>query len=183
MFADAAAFQDGRMTALHPPKVEYFDPAEKTNTDPKGVVRDVEEYREEPFGLYMARPAPGRKQFHYLESWLLPDLGLRITDFWFNPGHERDQDFYLDVVDIRREGGVWVVTDLYLDLVLRDKKSVRVIDTDELLAAVTSGLISLADGERALGVSHTTVDGLATHGHDLDGWLSTKDVALDWRRH
>ncbi|MEU9687351.1 DUF402 domain-containing protein [Amycolatopsis japonica] len=171
------------MTALHPPKVEYFDPAAKTNTDPKGVVRDVDEYREEPFGLYMARPTPGRTQFHYLESWLLPDLGLRITDFWFNPGHERDQDFYLDVVDIRREDGVWVATDLYLDLVLRDKKSVQVIDTDELLAAVTAGLLSAADGERALGVSHATVDGLATHGHDLRDWLSTKDITLGWRRH
>lgn len=183
MFAGGAAFQDGRMTALHPPKVEYFDPAAKTNTDPKGIVRDVEEYREEPFGLYMARPTPGRTQFHYIESWLLPELGLRITDFWFTPGHERDQDFYLDVVDIRREGGVWVATDLYLDLVLRDKKSVQVIDTDELLAAVTAGLLSPADGERALGVSHTTVDGLATHGHDLRGWLSTKDISLGWRRH
>ncbi|KZB86692.1 DUF402 domain-containing protein [Amycolatopsis regifaucium] len=171
------------MTALHPPKVEYFDTASKTNTDPKGVVRDVEEYREEPFGLYMARPTPGRAQFHYLESWLLPQLGLRITDFWFNPGHERDQDFYLDVVDIRREEGVWVATDLYLDLVLRDKQSVRVIDTDELLAAVTAGLLSPADGERALGISHTTVDGLAAHGHDLRGWLSTKDMTLGWRRH
>lgn len=142
MVADGAAFQDGRMTEPHPPKVEYFDPAAKTNTDPKGIVRDVEEYREEPFGLYLARPTPGRTQFHYLESWLLPDLGLRITDFWFNPGHERDQDFYLDVVDIRREDDVWVATDLYLDLVLRDKKSVQVIDTDELLAAVTAGLLS-----------------------------------------
>ena len=171
------------MTALHPPKVEYFDPSAKTNTDPKGVVREVEEYREEPFGLYMARPTPGRAQFHYLESWLLPDLGLRITDFWFNAGHERDQDFYLDVVDIRREGGTWVATDLYLDLVLKDKKSVQVIDTDELLDAVTSGLLSPADGERALGISHATVDGLATYGHDLRGWLSTKDITLGWRRH
>ncbi|EME65163.1 DUF402 domain-containing protein [Amycolatopsis decaplanina] len=171
------------MTALHPPKVEYFDPAAKTNTDPKGVVRAVDEYREEPFGLYMARPTPGRAQFHYIESWLLPDLGLRITDFWFTPGHERDQDFYLDVVDIRREDGIWVATDLYLDLVLRDKKSVQVIDTDELLAAVTAGLLSRADAERALGVSHATVDGLAAHGHDLRGWLSTKDITLGWRRH
>lgn len=171
------------MTALHPPKVEYFDTAEKTNTDPKGVVRQVEEYREEPFGLYMARPAPGRVQFHYLESWLLPEPGLRITDFWWNPGHERDQDFYLDVVDIRRDGGVWVATDLYLDLVLRDKVSLQVIDTDELLAAVTAGLLSPSDGERALGISHTTVDGLATHGYDLHSWLSTKDITLGWRRH
>ncbi len=71
--------------ALHPPKRERFDVSAGVNIDPKGIARSVEEYRVEPFGLYMARPTPGRAQFHYLESWLLPDLGLRITDFWFSP--------------------------------------------------------------------------------------------------
>ena len=83
--------------AIHPPKHETFDLAARTNTDPKGIVRAVDVYTVEPWGLYMARPTPGRAQFHYLESWLLPSLGLRATVFHFNPGHERDQDFYLDV--------------------------------------------------------------------------------------
>ncbi|HKN56911.1 MAG TPA: DUF402 domain-containing protein [Amycolatopsis sp.] len=170
------------MTALHPPKVEVFDPPAATNTDPKGVVRDVEEYREEPFGLYLARPTPGRRQFHYLESWLVPELGLRFTDFWFNPGHEREQDFYLDVVRVRRDGPRWVVTDLYLDLVLRDKVSVRVIDTDELVAALAQGLLAPDDAEYALETAYATVEGLASHGYDLTAWLSTKDVTLAWRR-
>ena len=42
----------------------------------------------------MARPTPRRAQFHYIESWLLPSLRLRATVFHFNPGHERDQDYY-----------------------------------------------------------------------------------------
>ncbi|MEC3974142.1 DUF402 domain-containing protein [Amycolatopsis sp. H20-H5] len=171
------------MSALHPPKVEIFDPVAATNTDPKGIVREVEEYREEPFGLYVARPAPGRPQFRYLESWLLPELGLRITDFWFNPGHERDQDFYLDVVRVRRDGPRWVATDLYLDLVLKEKVSVRVIDTDELLAANAQGLLSAEDAEKALETTYATVEGLALHGYDLSAWLSTVDVQLTWRRH
>ena len=171
------------MTDPHPPKVEVFDPGAMENIDPKGIVRAVEEYREEPFGLYLARPTPGRAQFHYLESWLLPGLGLRITDFWFSPGHERDQDFYLDVVRVRRDGGRWLATDLYLDLVLKDKQSVRVIDTDELLAALAAGLITAEDAEYALTTTYAAVEGLAAHGYDLAGWLSTKDVRLSWRRH
>lgn len=170
------------MTDLHPPKVEVFDLATRTNTDPKGVARAVEEYREEPFGLYLARPAPGRAQFHYLESWLLPGLGLRLTDFWFSPGHERDQDFYLDVVRITREPGRWIATDLYLDLVLKDKVSVKVIDTDELIAATTEGLLDPAEAEYALETTYAAVEGLASHGHDLAAWLSTKDITLSWRR-
>jgi len=82
---------------MHPPKHETFDLRARTNTDPKGIVRAVDEYSERPWGLYLARPTPGRAQFHYLESWLLPSLGLRATVFHFNPGHQRDQDYYLDV--------------------------------------------------------------------------------------
>jgi len=171
------------MAALHPPKVEIFDPAARANIDPKGILRAVEEFREEPFGLYLARPTPGRAQFHYLESWLLPGLGLRLTDFWFTPGHERDQDFYLDVVRVRRDGPRWVATDLYVDLVLKDKLSLRVIDTDELLAAVAAGLLSAEDAEDALKTTYAAVEGLAAHGYDLAAWLSTKDISLTWRRH
>ena len=85
---------------MHPPKHETFDLLACTNTDPKGFVRAVDEYRLCPWGLYMARPTPGRIQFHYLESWLLPGLGLRANVFHFNPGYERDQDHYLDVAAI-----------------------------------------------------------------------------------
>ncbi|MEU4672544.1 DUF402 domain-containing protein [Amycolatopsis sp. NPDC023774] len=171
------------MTDVHPPKVESFDPAAGVNVDPKGIERQVEEFRTEPFGLYLARPAPGREQFRYLESWLLPGLGLRITDFWFNPGHERDQTFYLDVVRVRREGTRWFSTDLYLDLVLKDKVAVRVIDSDELLAAVSAGLLPQAEGEYALETAYATVEGLAAHGYDLAAWLSTKDITATWRRY
>jgi hypothetical protein len=171
------------MTGLHPPKVEIFDPAARVNIDPKGVRREVEEYREEPFGLYLARPTPGRAQFHYLESWLLPDLGLRVTDFWFSPGHERDQDFYLDVVRVRRDGTHWIATDLYIDIVLRDKLSLRVIDTDELLEARAAGLVTADEAETALETTYAAVEGLASHGYDLAAWTATKDVTLTWRRH
>ncbi|SEF38369.1 hypothetical protein SAMN05421837_12095 [Amycolatopsis pretoriensis] len=171
------------MAALHPPKVEVFDPAARANIDPKGILREVEEYREEPFGLYLARPTPGRAQFHYLESWLVPRLGLRLTDFWFSPGHERDQDFYLDVVRVRRDGPRWVATDLYVDIVLKDKLSLRVIDTDELLEAHAAGLVTAEDAQHALETTYAAVEGLAAHGYDLAAWLATKDIALTWRRH
>ncbi|WP_410672420.1 DUF402 domain-containing protein [Amycolatopsis sp. cmx-4-68] len=171
------------MAELHPPKVEIFDPAARVNIDPKGIHREVEEYREEPFGLYLARPTPGRAQFHYLESWLLPGLGLRLTDFWFAPGHERDQDFYLDVVRVRRDGPHWIATDLYVDLVLKDKLSLRVIDTDELLEAHAAGLLTAEDAEYALKTTYAAVEGLAAHGYDLTAWLAAKDITLTWRRH
>ncbi|WP_028851276.1 DUF402 domain-containing protein [Thermocrispum municipale] len=171
------------MNSVHPPKVERFDVAAMTNTDNKGIVRAVDEYRVEPFGLYMARPTPGRKNFAYLESWLLPDVGLRISDFHFTPGHERDQDFYLDVVQIDVDGDTWTTRDLYLDLVLRSGKDVELVDADELIAATTQGLIPEQDAVHAIHTATSAASALAAHGHDLHRWLATRQITLSWRRH
>lgn len=168
---------------VHSPKVETFDIPARVNIDPKGIEREVEEFRREPFGLYLARPTPGREQFHYLESWLLPELGLRVTDFWFNPGHERDQDFYLDIVDIDIDGDRWTTTDHYLDIVLAQHRGLTVLDTDELLAAAGLGLLTARQAHRALEITYNTVDGLAAHGYELNAWLVGLGAPLTWRRH
>ncbi len=75
------------------------------NIDNKGLVRPVDEYRETPFGLYMSRPMVNRPTADWMQTWLLPELGIAVTDWWWKPGHSRDQDFYLDICDIVRDGG------------------------------------------------------------------------------
>ena len=125
---------------MHPPKHETFDLRARTNTDPKGIVRAVDEYAVRPWGLYLARPTPGRAQFHYLESWLLPSLGLRASIFHYNPGHERDHDFYLDVGEYTPGPDEWRSEDHYLDLEVRTHAGVDLADVDELLDAVRHGL-------------------------------------------
>lgn len=166
---------------MHPPKHETFDLADRTNTDPKGFVRAVDEYRLCPWGLYMARPTPGRLQFHYLESWLLPQWGLRANVFHFNPGYERDQDHYLDVATITVEGDRWLTEDHYLDLVVRTGRGTELVDVDELLGAQRLGLLSSETAEEALRTAFAAVSGLASHGHDLNAWLASTGVELSWR--
>ncbi len=94
------------LAPAHRPKIEYFNVTECTNTDPKGFVRPVDHYRLEPWGLYMARTAD-HPQFHYLESWIIPDLGIRASIFHFHPYHDRDQDHYIDIGDFTRGPDVW----------------------------------------------------------------------------
>jgi uncharacterized protein len=167
---------------IHPPKVEVFDVPAGTNTDPKGFVRAVAEYRIEPFGLYVAREVPDHPNIVYLESWLLPSLGLRATDFWMRPGYERDQDFYLDIVDVTVDGQVWRTVDHYLDIVVRRGRGLEVIDVDELTMALMSGQIDQDTAQRAMLTAFGTVDGLAAHGYDLRGWLAGRGVTLTWQR-
>jgi uncharacterized protein len=170
------------VSGIHPPKRETFDLRARTNTDPKGIVRAVEVYTVRPWGLYMARPTPGREQFHYLETWLLPALDLRVSVFHFSPGHERDQDFYLDVGVYRSGETVWTSEDHYLDLVVRTGRDVALTDVDELLAAVTEGVIDADTAHRAIHSATHAVDGLAAHGYDLDRWLTGIDMPLTWGR-
>ena len=157
-----------RGDAIHPPKHETFDLLARTNTDPKGIVRAVDDYTVRPWGLYLARPTPGRAQFHYLESWLLPSLGLRATVFHFSPGHERDHDYYLDVGEYTPGPATWSSEDHYLDL-------------DELLDAVRHGLLTPEVGEQAVRRVVTAVDGLSRHDYDLQRWLATEGMDLTWR--
>ena len=144
-------------------------------------MRAVDEYRVTPWGLYMARPTPGRAQFHYLESWLLPSLGLRASVFHFNPGHERDQDYYLDVGRYSPGDSVWHSEDHYLDLVVHTGKGVELDDVDELLTAVRHGLLTPEIGEQAVRSAVEAVQGLARHGYDLHHWLSGNGLDLTWR--
>ncbi|MUM17785.1 DUF402 domain-containing protein [Mycobacterium sp. CBMA271] len=166
---------------MHPPKREIFDLDAMTNTDPKGIVRSVDHYRVEPWGLYLARPTPGRAQFHYLESWLLPALGLRANIFHYNPGYERDQDFYLDVGDFVAGPSQWTAVDHYLDLVVRCGRETELVDVDELLDAHKAGLLSTATAELALRRATGAIDALAGHGHDLNAWLTAAGMPLTWR--
>jgi predicted RNA-binding protein associated with RNAse of E/G family len=144
-------------------------------------VRAVDVYTTQPWGLYLARPTPGRAQFHYLESWLLPSLNLRVTVFHFNPGHERDQDFYLDVGRYTPGPERWYSEDHYLDLVVRTGTDVELADVDELLTAARAGLLTPEAAEQAVVTAAATIDGLARHDYHLDRWLAGHGMTLSWR--
>jgi predicted RNA-binding protein associated with RNAse of E/G family len=129
----------------------------------------------------MARPTPGRLQFNYLESWLLPSLGLRANVFHFNPGYERDQDYYLDVAAIEVGDRRWQAEDHYIDLVVRTGRGTELVDLDELLEAHRHGLLNPRTVEQALQAAVAAVDGLASHGHDLSAWLGSAGMELSWQ--
>ncbi|CQD15064.1 hypothetical protein BN000_03117 [Mycobacterium europaeum] len=144
-------------------------------------MRAVDDYAVRPWGLYVARPTPGRVQFHYLESWLLPSLGLRATVFHFNPGHERQLDYYLDVGEYTPGRDVWRSEDHYLDIEVRTGDGAELADVDELLEAVRHGLLTPEVAERAVRYAVAAVAGLAGHGYDLSRWLAGQGMELTWR--
>lgn len=164
---------------VHPPKIEVFDIADMTNTDPKGFVRTVDEYRLEDFGLYMARPVDGHPEISYFYSWLLPRLGLRVSRWGAHRGVAFDHDFYLDVVDIET-GPNWRTTDLYLDLLVRTGLGQRLLDVDEALDAFRAGLIDAATTERAFTRAFRAADGIAAAGWRVEAWMTELGIGATW---
>lgn len=156
---------------VHPPKIEVFDVPAMTNTDNKGFVRPVVEYRETPYGLYMSRTAD-HPRFTHLEVWLLPSLGLRANVFHFIDGYRPAQRLYLDVGDFSGPDadGRWHSVDWYLDLVDEVGSPLALIDVDEIFQAHAAGLLSTAECERAVDVSATALAGAARAG-GVQSWL------------
>lgn len=170
------------MPDLHVPKLETFDVAASANVDPKGFVRDVDVFQVHPFGLYMARGAD-HPRFGYLESWLLPSVGLRANIFHFRPGVAADSDRYLDVAEVTPgapdEPGVWRTRDLYLDLLVRDGRT-RVDDADELAAAIAAGVVDAGAGAWAIDRALDALAGITAHGGDADAWLASVGCPVTW---
>lgn len=171
------------ITGIHAPKREVFDVPGRTNTDPKGFVRPVDVFRQTEAGLYMARPADHTK-FHYIESWLLPRLNIRVTDYHFTPGKELDQDFYIDIMTFSRsaDANVWRTLDLYLDVTCKSGDYTQVHDADEIALAAAAGVVTPNDAELALQTTFNTCIALATHQHDLNAWLQSEGYDLGWSR-
>lgn len=159
-------------TNLHPPKREIFDIPAMTNTDNKGFVRPVVEYRTTDYGLYMSRTAD-HPRFSHLESWLLPRLGLRASIFHFVDGYRTGQRLYLDVGEFSGpdRDGRWHATDWYLDLVDVPGKPLQLVDVDELFDAHAAGLLRRHDCVAAVEIATVALTGAAGRGDDVAQWL------------
>ncbi|WP_295625052.1 DUF402 domain-containing protein [uncultured Corynebacterium sp.] len=184
------------MSEPHAPKLETFDVDARANVDPKGFVRAVDAFEIHPHGLYMRRGSDHPK-FGYLESWLLPSLGLRANIFHFRPGADVHSHRYLDVAAIGRasaEGSpdgatgesraetghdVWTTRDLYLDVLELDGRT-HVEDADELTAAVAAGLVSPDDAAWAIDRAFDALAGITAHHGDVDAWLAARGCPVTW---
>lgn len=168
---------------MHPPKTQLFDPGARIQIDTKGLERPLDTLREHEWGLYLSRPIVGRESAWWIETWVLPELGWCLSDWYWRPGHERDQDLYIDIAEIERDGRLLRMTDLYLDLVVHRGRATDLLDADEFVAAVAEGLLDTRRAEYALERSHAALDGLARYGHDHEAWLASLGVELGPRAH
>ena len=171
---------------IHPVTVITLDLDAKTKVRDKGgeVERyDLETARAHPHGVLYAHPTPDNKHVTRHISHVLPSLNLQVTRFnWRDTEHPYGvYDYYIDIIgEVERDGEVWTLRDLYLDVLVLEGKWARVIDTEEYLQAVDAGHFLSGERDLALERTHWLVNGLGEHGYRLDPFLAQHDIRLDW---
>ncbi|WP_433561823.1 DUF402 domain-containing protein [Nocardia sp. CA-151230] len=164
----------------HRPRLEYFNIADLSWTDYRGFLHPVERLHAEPFGLYVERTVDNPR-FHYIESWLLPELTLRATVYHLRPGHDRSQTYYLDIGEYGPcEAKKWRAESHYLQVVARRGQAPELVGIDQLLSAHAAGHFDTARTHLAIERAAAVVDGIAGCGHDVDRWLAGQGVTLSW---
>lgn len=161
----------------HPIKTEKHDTHNHLHHTNNGI-RQVDLYREMPHGLFVARHFDNHPRIRHWQAHLLPTLNLVVCKYDFHG--RREHDYYMDVAQIGREGPLWTVRDLYLDLVLHDGLTAEIVDTEELLDSQRAGYVSESEVHRAVAVAHHTLSLLARARYNLNDWASMQGINLEW---
>ena len=161
----------------HPVKTERHDPQRMLHHTNTGQ-RQVDHYALTPSGLFVARAFHAHPRIRHWQAHLLPALNLVVCQYQFHG--VREHDFYIDVAQISREGEMWLVRDLYLDLAVWNGRAAQILDTDELLDSWRAGFIDAADLTLAVQTAHTTLAELSRAGYGLNDWARARGLRLDW---
>ena len=131
-------------------------------------------------GLHLQRPMPGHPDLSHQEAHLLPALDLVVTRFTPHPGCPEHSQFYIDISTVQPGLEVWTVRDLYLDVIILPDGTPRLHDVDEYAEAVLESHLTPDEQRHVLLSAERVVNGLFAHRNDLDAWLASLDIHLDW---
>lgn len=136
----------------------------------------------EPCGLHVESPFPDDHPYwSNREAYILPTLDLLISSFDPAGRSERVPPlFYIDMASVQAGPKSWVMRDLYLDVVVEADGTPYLLDEDEYAEAVLEGHLTPDEQRRALASAARVVNGLFAHDNDLEAWLASLNIHLDW---
>jgi predicted RNA-binding protein associated with RNAse of E/G family len=133
----------------------------------------------ERWGLAVECPTPDAPEHDAEITWLLPDLGLRLTRYRPRRRHSRPGPSTLTAVRIERETRSWTTTDLLLGLEVEDGGRARIAHATEFATAVATGALRLSEADYALRTVHRTLEEVTRH-RDLNQWLAYRGIFDIW---
>ncbi|MBB5156543.1 DUF402 domain-containing protein [Saccharopolyspora phatthalungensis] len=159
--------------------MEVIDVFSSQRRQPSGFVHQLEVCHVERWGLAVEYSTPEAAEHDAEITWLLPDLGLRLTRYRPRSRHSRPGPSTLTAVHIERETRSWTTTDLLLGLEVGDRGRARITHAAEFAAAVDGGLIRLSEADYALRTVHRTLEEVTRH-RDINEWLAHRGIFEAW---
>ncbi|ULH15479.1 DUF402 domain-containing protein [Deinococcus sp. KNUC1210] len=168
---------------IHPVRVHTIDlGAQSILLDGGQVVRALSRAEVTPYGLHYANDVPDHPHLTHVEAHLIPALDLIVSHFTDRPGSPHPSRFYLDMATVTVEAEAWTIRDLYLDVVVGLDGQPFLHDADEYAAAIAEGYLTPDELSRAVLSAQRVVNGLFAHHNDLEAWLASLDIHLEWWR-
>ena len=166
-------------TSSSPQLVEIIDLFSSRRSHSAGGARQLDVCRVEPWGLSLECPTPEDPLADGEVTWLMADLGLKLTRFRPRRRHSRRGPSLLTAVHVERDTRSWTTTDLLLGLEVPDRGPARIAHYEEFAEAVQQGMIRLNQADYALRTVHRTLEEVSLH-RDLNQWLAHRGIFEIW---
>lgn len=167
-------------TAITPQLVDIVDTFTAERSYSSGMVRRLTFCGVEPWGLRTECPTPDDPFVDSEVTWLLPDMGLRLTHKRPRSRHARSGPSTLTAVRVQRDTRCWRTTDLLLGLSVPGGTTARIIGAEEFAAAVAGRILRPDDADLALRTVHRTWEEVSRCYHDVVTWLNYQRVHTPW---
>lgn len=163
-----------------PQLVDVIDTISGVRTYSSGGMRHLTSCHIERWGLRIEHPTPEDPFSDSEVTWLLPDLGVRLTTFHPRSRHARGGPSVLTAVRVERDQRYWQTTDLLLGLAVPGGTTARIVRSEEFAAAVAGRVLLPGDADQALRTIHRTLEDLSNVNHNLTSWLTWQGIYDAW---
>ena len=126
------------------------DVARECVRDRNGQIYPLDQIAVADGALYYARSIQANRLFDYQWRWIVPARDLVLNRFRFHAHARRRPDWYIETDFTDISGGLWTVSDGFLDIEVYDGVRYEVEDAGELAEAITAREIPLDEAVRAL---------------------------------
>lgn len=163
-----------------PQLVDVVDTISGVRSYSSGGTRTLSSCDVERWGLRIEHPTPEDPFSDAEITWLLPELGLRLTTHRPRSRHARSGPSVLSAVRVERDHRHWQTTDLLLGLAVPGGTTARIVRSEEFAAAVAGRVLRPGDADQALRTVHRTLEELSNVNHNLTSWLTWHGIYDTW---
>lgn len=165
-------------TVITPQLVEVVDVFNAQRFRPTGEVQQLLDCQLAPWGLAIETPAAPDSHYDSEITWVLPELGVRLSRMRTRRRHAKPGPSLLTAVTAQWDTYSWTMTDLLLGIEVPTEGAARISRTEDFARAVSGGMIRLSEADYAFRTMHRILGELGIYG-SLEEWLAVQGLP-DW---